>query len=150
MSLFATSQTIADSSGRCFLLSRTIADQYASFFSMSNRLSDRCPCRGVLHTPPAHLLSTISPFAGCLVGRMQYAPTLPEKERFPRVGITYCLGQSETNTHFISPCLIGYQIGTHVGAQKHTSPAHLSSTPTPFAGRLVGRMQYAPYPAGKR
>ena len=148
--LFAMSRTIADSLGRCYLLSRTIRDKYVFHFSMFNRLSDGYPGRGILHTPPAHLLSTISPFAGCLVGRMQYAPTLPEKERFPRVGITYCLGQSETNTHFISPCLIGYQIGTHVGAQKHTSPAHLSSTPTPFAGRLVGRMQYAPYPSGRK
>ena len=64
--------------------------------------------------------------------------------RFHRVGITYCLGQSETNTYFISPCLIGYQMGTRVEAQKHTPPAHLSSTISPFAGRLVGRMQYAP------
>ena len=35
-------------------------------------------------------------------------------------------------------------MGIRVGAQKHTPPAHLSSTPTPFAGRLVERMQYAP------
>ena len=61
-----------------------------------------------------------------------------------RVGVIYCLGQSETNTYFISPCLISCQIGTRVGAQKHTPPARLSSTPTPFAGRLVRRMQYAP------
>ena len=64
--------------------------------------------------------------------------------RFPRVGVIYCLGQSETNTYFISSCLIGYQIGTRVGAQKHTPLARLSSTPSPLAGRLVGRMQYAP------
>ena len=67
-----------------------------------------------------------------------------KKIRFPWVGITYCLGQSETNTYLIPSCLIGYQIGTHVGAQKHTPPARLSSTPTPFAGHLVGHMQYAP------
>ena len=64
--------------------------------------------------------------------------------RFPWVCVIYCLGQSETNTYFISPCLIGYQMGIRVGAQKHTPPAHLSSTISPFAGRLVGHMQYAP------
>ena len=142
--LFAMSRTIADSLGRCYLLSRTIRDEYVFNSIMSNRLSDRYPGRAQKHTPHIDSTSTHSPFAGRLVGRMQYAPTLPEKERFPRVGITYCLGQSETNTHFISPCLIGYQIGTHVGAQKHTPPAHLSSTISPLAGRLVGRMQYAP------
>ena len=122
----------------------TKRDKYVFHFFMSNRLSDRYPCRGVLHTPLARLSSTPTPFAGRLVGRMQYAPTLPEKERFPRVGITYCLGQRWINTYFFSPCLIGYQIGTRVGAQKHTPLAHLSSTLSPLAGRLVGRMQYAP------
>ena len=102
--------------GMCFLLSRTMADKSVFHFSISNRLSDRYPCRGVLNTPHIDSTSTHSPFAGRLVGRMQYAPTLPEKERFPRVGITYCLRQSETNTYFISPCLIGYQMGTRVGA----------------------------------
>ena len=81
MSLFAMSRTIVDSSGRYYLLSRTIRDEYVFHFSMFNRLSDRYPCRGVLNTPPAHLSSTISPFAGRLVGRMQYAPTFPEKDK---------------------------------------------------------------------
>ena len=102
--------------GMCFLLSRKKVDKYVFHFLMYNRLLDRHPCRGVLHTPLARLSSIPTPFAGRLVGRMQYAPTLPEKERFPRVGITYCLRQSETNTYFISPCLIGYQMGTRVGA----------------------------------
>ena len=122
----------------------TKGEESVFLFSMSNRLSDRDPCRGVLNTPLARLSSTLSPLAGRLVGRMQYAPTLPEKERFPRVGITYCLGQWRINPYFISPCLIGYQMGTRVGAQKHTPLAHLSSTLSPFAGRLVGRMQYTP------
>ena len=76
VSLFAMSRTIADSSGRYYLLSRTIADKYVFHFSFSNRLSDRYPGRGVLNTPLARLSSTLSPFAGRLVGRMQYAPTL--------------------------------------------------------------------------
>ena len=64
--------------------------------------------------------------------------------RFPWVGITYCLRQWRINPYFIPPCPIGYQIGTRVGAQKHTPLAHLSSILSPLAGRLVGRMQYAP------
>ena len=79
--LFAMSRTIGDSSGRCYLLSRTIRDESVFHSSMSNRLSDRYSCRGVLNTPLAHLSSTISPFAGRLVGRMQYAPTLSEKDK---------------------------------------------------------------------
>ena len=72
--LFAMSRTIADSSGRCYLLSRTIKDEYVFHFSMFNRLSDRYPCRGVLNTPHIDSTSTHSPFAGRLVGRMQYVP----------------------------------------------------------------------------
>ena len=179
VSLFAMSRTIADSSGRYHLLSRTIADEYVFHFSMFNRLSDRYPCRGVLNTPHIDSTSTHSPFAGHLVGRMQYAPTLPaeksdlkgwrgvmfgakgeesvfnsimsnrlldrypgrgakayapcafivyphalcrafggayaicsypagRKMRIPWVGITYCLGQSETNTYLIPSCPIDY------------------------------------------
>ena len=74
--LFAMSRTIADSLGRYYLLSRTIRDEYVFHFSMFNRLSDRHPCRAQKHTPLARLSSTLSPFAGRLVGRMQYAPTL--------------------------------------------------------------------------
>ena len=87
---------------------RRRGDKYVFHFSMSNRLSDRCPGRGVLHTLHIDSTSTHPPLAGRLVGRMQYAPTLSEKERFPRVGITYCLGQSETNTYLIPSCLIDY------------------------------------------
>ena len=76
VSLFAMSRTIADSSGRCYLLSRTIRDEYVFNSIMSNRLSDRYPGRGVLNTPHIDSTSTHSPFAGRLVGRMQYAPTL--------------------------------------------------------------------------
>ena len=64
--------------------------------------------------------------------------------RFPWVCVFYCLGQCRINTYLIPSCLIGYQIGTRVGAQKHTPLACLSSTLSPLAGRLVGRMQYAP------
>ena len=104
------------SSGRCFPLSRTMSDKSVFHFSMSNRLSDGYPGRAQKHTPLARLSSTLSPLAERLVRRMQYAPTLSEKERFPRAGVFHCLGQLETNTYFISSCLIGYQIDTHVGA----------------------------------
>ena len=72
-----------------------------------------------------------------------FSPCLGQSQ-IHRVGVIYCLGQSETNPYFFSPCLIGYQMDTRVGAQKHTPPAHLSSILSPLAGRLVGRMQYAP------
>ena len=81
--------------GRCYLLSRTMSDKSVFHSSMSNRLSDGYPGRGVLHTPHIDSTSTPSPFAGRLVGRMQYAPTLPEKKRFPWAGVFYCLRQSE-------------------------------------------------------
>ncbi len=102
--------------GRYLLLSQTMADQSVFHSIMSNRLSDRYPGRGVLHTPLARLSSTPTPLAGRLVGRTQYAPTFPEKIRFPWVGVIYRLRQWRINTYFISPCLIGYQIGTRVGA----------------------------------
>ena len=66
--------------GRYFLLSRTMADKYVFHFFISNRLSDGYPGRGVLNTPLVRLSSTPSPLAGRLVGRMQYAPTLPAEK----------------------------------------------------------------------
>ena len=71
---------MADSSGRCYLLSRTMVDKYVFHFSMSNRLSDRYPGRAQKHTPLVRLSSNRSPFAGRLVRRMQYAPTLPAEK----------------------------------------------------------------------
>ena len=80
VSLFAMSRTIADSSGRCYLLSRTIRDEYVFNSVMFNQLSDGYPGRGVLNTPLARLSSTPTPFAGSLIGRIQYAPTLPAEK----------------------------------------------------------------------
>ena len=80
MSLFAMSQTIADSSGRYFLLSQTIRDKSVFHFSMSNRLSDGYPGRGVLHTPIARLSSTPPPLVRRLVGVCFCAPTLSKKD----------------------------------------------------------------------
>ena len=68
-------------------------DKYVFHFFMSNRLSDGYPGRAQKHTPLARPSSTLSPLAGRLVGRMQYAPTFPEKIRFPRAGVFHRLGQ---------------------------------------------------------
>ena len=119
-------------------------EEYVFHFSMSNRLLDRYPGRGVLHTPLAHLSSTLSSFAGRLVGRMQYAPTLPEKDE---VSSCRCFPLSRTirDKSVFLFSMSNWLSDRYPGrAQKHTPLARLSSTPTPFAGRLVGRMQYAP------
>ena len=138
------SRTIADSSGRCYLLSRTIRDEYVFHFSMFNRLSDRYPGRGVLNTPLARLSSTPSPLAGRLVRRMQYAPTLPaEKSNLKGWrGITFrAKGEESVFLFSMFNQLSDRYPGRGV---LHTPPTHLSSTISPFAGHLVGRMQYAP------
>ena len=142
--LFAMSWTIGDSSGRCYLLSPTIRDEYVFHFFMSNRLSDRYPGRGVLHTPHIDSTSTHSPFAGRLVGRMQYAPTLSEKDE---VSSSMCFPSSRTirDEYVFHSSMSNRLSDRYPGrAQKHTPFARLSSTLSPLAGRLVGRMQYAP------
>ena len=111
---------------------------------MSNRLLDRHPCRGVLHTPLARLSSTISPFSGRLVRRMQYVPTLPAEKSDLKGwrGVMFGAKGEESVFHSI---MFNRLSDRYPGrAQKHTPLARLSSTTTPFAGRLVGRMQYAP------
>ena len=134
----------SDFKGRYYLLSRTMADKYVFHSIMSNRLSDRYPCRGVLHTPLARLSSTLSPLAGRLVRRMQYAPTLSKKDEASS-GRYFLLSRTRGDKsvfHFsISNRLSDGCPGRGV---LNTPLARLSSTPTPFAGRLVGRMQYAP------
>ena len=144
MSLFAMSRTIADSSGRCYLLSRTMADKYVFHFSMFNRLSDRYPGRGVLNTPHIDSTSTPAPFAGRLVGRMQYAPTLPAEKSdlkgWRRV-MFGTMGDEYVFHFFMSNRLSDRYPGRGV---LHTPHIDSTSTPSPFAGRLVGRKQYAP------
>ena len=143
-SLFATSRTIVDSSARYFLLSRTIADQYASFFSMFNRLSDRYPGKAQKHTPLARLSSTLSPLAGRLVGRMQYALTFPEKDKVS-LGMCFLLSRTRGDEYvFLFSMSNRLSDGYPGRAQKHRPLVRLSSTLSPLSGRLVGRMQYAP------
>ena len=132
------------SSGRCFLLSRTIRDKFVFLFSTSNQLSDRYPCRGVLHTPLIDSTSTHSPLAGHLVGHMQYAPTLSEKDEVS-VGMCFLLSRTMADK-YVFHLSMSNRLSDRCPCRGvlHTPLARLSSTPTPFAGRLVGRMQYAP------
>ena len=142
--LFAMSRTIADSSGRCYLLSRTIKDEYVFHFSMFNRLSDRYPCRGVLNTPHIDSTSTHSPFTGRLVGRMQYAPTFPEKDKVSS-GRYYLLSRTiRDKSVFLFSMFNRLSDRYPCRGVLNTPLVRLSSTHSPFAGRLVGRMQYAP------
>ena len=142
--LFAMSRTIADSSGRCYLLSRTIRDEYVFNSIMSNRLSDRYPCRGVLNTPHIDSTSTPAPFAGRLVGRMQYAPTLPEKDEVFS-GRYFLLSQTIKDEYVFHFSMFNrLSDGYPCRGVLNTPLIDSTSTHSPFAGRLVGRMQYAP------
>ena len=150
MFLFAMSRTIADSSGRYYLLSPTIRDEYVFLFSMFNRLSDRYPCRGVLHTPLIDSTSTLSPFAGRLVGRMQYAPTLPAEKSDLKGwrGITFGAKGEESVFHSIMSNRL---------SDRHPGRGAKAYAPCAFIVyhfalcRAFGRA-YAirPYPVGKR
>ena len=130
--------------GRYFPSSQTIRDQYVFHSIISNRLSDRHPGRAQKHTPLARLSSTPTPFAGRLVRRMQYAPTLPEKNKvssgryFPS---SWTISDKSVFLFSMSNQLLDRCPGR---AKKHTPLVRLSSTLSPFAGRLVGRMQYDP------
>ena len=136
--LFAMSRTIADSSGRYYLLSRTIRDEYVFHFSISNRLSDGYPGRGVLNTPHIDSTSTHSPFAGHLVGRMQYAPTLPEKDEVSS-GRYFPLSRTMADKYVFHFFMSNRLSDRYPGrAQKHTPLARLSSIHAPLAGRIGG------------
>ena len=111
---------------------------------MSNRLSDGYPGRGVLHTPLARLSSTLSPLAGRLIGRMQYAPTLPEKDK---VSSGRCFPLSRTiRDEYVFNSIMSNRLSDRYPCRGvlNTPLARLSSTLSSLAGRLVGRMQYAP------
>ena len=122
----------------------TIGDKSVFHFSMSNRLSDRYPCRGVLNTPLARLSSIHAPLAGRIWGRMQYAPTLPEKDEVSS-GRCYLLSPT-IRDEYVFHFSMSNQLSDRYPCRGvlNTPLAHLSSTPTPFAGRLVRRMKYAP------
>ena len=144
VSLFSMSRTIADSLGRYYLLYRTVRGKSVFLFSMSNRLSDRYPCRAQKNTPLARLSSTPSPLAGRFVGRIQYAPTFPEKDKVSS-GRYFLLSQT-VKDQYVSLFSMSNRLSDRYPGRGvlHTPLARLSSTPSPLAGRLVRRMQYAP------
>ena len=133
-----------DLKGWCGVIFETKGDESVFHFSMSNRLSDRRPGRGVLHTPLIDSTSTPTPFAGRLVGRMQYAPTFPEKDKV-FLGRYYLLSPTIRDEYVFHFSMFNRLSDRDLGrGVLHTPPARLSSTPSPLAGRLVGRMQYVP------
>ena len=138
------SRTIGDSSSMYFPSSRTMADKSVFLFSMFNRLSDRHPGRGVLNTPLIDSTSTLSPFAGRLVERMQYAPTFPEKDKVS-LGRYFLLSRT-IRDEYVFHFFISNRLSDRYPCRGVLNTPHIDSTSThsPFAGRLVGRMQYAP------
>ena len=121
-----------------------MADKYVFHFSMSDRLSDRYPGRGVLHTPLARLSSTLSPLAGRLVRRMQYAPTLSEKEE-AFSGMCFLLSRTMADKYVFHFSMSNRLSDRYPGrGVLHTPHIDLTSTLSPLTGRLVGRMQYTP------
>ena len=122
----------------------TRGDEYVFHFSTSNRLSDRYQGRAQKHTPLARLSSTLSPFAGRLVGRMQYAPTLSKKEEVS-LGRCYLLSQTMADQYVFLFFMPNRLSNRYPGRGVLNTP-HIDSTSTlsPLMGRLVGCMQYAP------
>ena len=128
----------------------TKGEESVFLFSTSNRLSDRYPCRGVLHTPHIDSTSTRSPLAGRLVGRMQYAPTFPEKDK---VSSGRCFLLSRTmSDKYVFHFFISNRLSDGYPCRGILNTPHIdsTSTPSPLAGRLVGRMQYAPTPPAEK
>ena len=148
--LFATSRTIADSLGRYYLLSPTIRDEYVFHFSMFNRLSDRYPGRGVLHTLHIDSTSTPAPFAGRLVGRMQYAPTLSEKDEVS-FGMCFLLSRTMSDEYVFNSIMSNRLSDRYPGrGAKAYAPCAFIVYPHALC-RAFGRA-YAirPYPAGRK
>ena len=132
------------SSGRYFSLSRTMGDQSVFHFFMSNRLSDRYPGRAQKHTPLIDSTSTLSPLTGRLVGRMQYAPTLPA-EKLDLKGwweVMFGTMVDKYVFHFFMSNRLSDRYPCR--GVLHTPLARLPSTLSPFAGRLVGRILLRP------
>ena len=134
----------SDLKGWCGVTFGTRGDEYVFHSIMSDRLSDRRPGRGVLHTPHIDSTSTHSPFAGRLVERMRYAPTFPEKDKVSS-GRCYLLSRTIRDEYVFYFSMSNRLSDGYPGrGVLHTPHIDSTSTHSPFAGRLVGRMQYAP------
>ena len=148
--LFAMSRTIGDSSGRCYLLSRTIRDEYVFNSIMSNRLSDGYPGRGVLNTSLARLSSTPTPFAGRLVGRMQYAPTLPAEKSDLKGWYGVMFGAKGEESVFHSIMFNRLSDGYPGRGAKAYAPYRFNVYPFALCRAFGGAYAICPYPAGRK
>ena len=119
-------------------------EEYVFNSIMSNQLSDRHPGRGVLNTPHIDSTSTHSPFAGRLVGRMQYAPTLPAEKSDLKGWRGIMFGTKGEESVFLFS--MSNRLSDRYPGRGVLNTPHIDSTSThsPSAGRLVRRMQYAP------
>ena len=150
VSLFAMSRTIADSSGRCYLLSRTIRDEYVFNSVMFNQLSDGYPGRGVLNTPLARLSSTLSPFAGRSVERMQYAPTLPAEKSDLKGWRGVMFGAKGEESVFLFS-MFNRLSDRHPGrGAKAYAPCAFIVYPHALCRAFGGAYAIRPYPAGRK
>ena len=132
------------SSGWCFPSSRTIRDEYVFHFFMSNRLSDRYPCRGVLNTPHNHSRKGYLIARQTIVGRMQYDPTFPEKDEVSS-GRCFLLSRTMGDKYVFHFSMSNRLSDRYPGRDVLNTPhIDLTSTPSPLAGRLVGRMLLRP------
>ena len=126
------------SSGRYYLLSRTMADKSVFHSSMSNRLSDRHLGRGVLNTPLNHSRKGYLIARQTIVGRMQYAPTLPEKDKVS--SCRYYPSSRTIRDESVFHSIMSNRLSDRYPgrAQKHTPHIDLTSTLSPLAGRIGG------------
>ena len=131
-------------SGKCFLSSRTIRDKSVFLFFMSNRLSDGYPGRGVLNMPLARLSYIHAPLAGRLVGRMQYAPILSEKDKVS-LG-RYFLSSQTMADKYVFHFSMSNRLSDGCPGRGVLNTPHNHSRKRYLIARqtIVGRMQYAP------
>ena len=125
-------------------------DKYVFHFFMSNRLSDGYPGRAQKHTPLARPSSTLSPLAGRLVGRMQYAPTFPEKDEASS-GRYFLLSRTMADQYVFHSSMSNRLSDRHLGRGVLNTPLNHSRKGYLIARQtIVGRMQYAPTLSAER
>ena len=134
----------------CGVMFETRGDEYVFHFSISNRLSDRYPGRAQKHTPHIDSTSTPSPFAGRLVGRMQYAHTLSKKEEVSS-GRYYLLSRTMADKSVFHSSMSNRLSDRHLGRGVLNTPLNHSRKGYLIARQtIVGRMQYAPTLSAER
>ena len=131
-------------------MSETRGDQYVFHSIMSNRLSDRYPGRGVLNTPLARLSSTPSPLAGRLVGRMQYAPTLPAEKSDLKGWCGIMFGAKGEESVFLFSMFNQLSDGYPGRGAKAYAPCAFIVYPHALCGAFGRAYAIRPYPAGRK